>query len=220
MNKRLIETLGLILFIYLEMEEIMGIDFLIKIMLIGLSLIVHSLGHRLAGIVTEIDDTIISDDSVWFGEKYENIKGYSFIKKIIYSLGGVFGNSIIIVSALNFDNYYSKYLIAINLGIIIFNLLPISFLDGGVIIKSVLDNFLSDCKTKKSTKFLSNLFLVFLYCIAFIQMILVSYNFSLLIICFIVSKYLKENEEVTLKNREYRYQNKCNICITEIYKNW
>lgn len=155
--------------------------------------LVHELGHLLMGIALNFKPKSISATPLGFSISFyqsnseyinENDKKTLLeLKKMIIALAGPLINLIIVLWMLFFNLKIKNYEIFIysNLLIALFNLLPIYPLDGGRIIKNILNIFL---KSEKAYTYSTYISIFFMCIITFLGSLLVYYykNFAIFVV--------------------------------------
>ena len=200
--------LFLILFYFTRQIEIYAIVMLFAI--------IHEFAHLITGIFLKMKIQKITlmpvGLSVEFNLTKEDCNETIFklnkleLKKIIIAMAGPFINIliIIIVKLLNTNSYFYKNIIYANLLIAIFNLLPIYPLDGGRILKSVLNLILNKVKADIYTNNISNImmfFITFLFSILIYYLKNIAILFILIYLWYIV---IRENKIYKMKMRLYQ----------------
>lgn len=143
------------------------------------SSIFHELAHIMA--LSNFSVKIKQISLKVFGFSIKRIQQLPFLKEIVVLFSGCFSNFILILIFMLSKN---KTAILVNLIILILNLLPIEFLDGGQILKLFLDRFLSNEKSFKICKNISILFSLVLF-VVFLNIILYYKNFKFIFLLFI-----------------------------------
>lgn len=177
--------------------------------------IIHELGHLLAGIFLKMKPEKI--DLMPFGlsvqfkllpEDYNNkiMKSNILqIKKIIIALSGPIINCIIIILAyfLELSTAIKSMIIYSNIIIVIFNLIPIYPLDGGRILKGILNIIYGNLKTERIMNRISNIMMIFITVVcAFIIYIL--RNIAIIItLVYLWYLIINENKKYKIKERIY-----------------
>lgn len=146
----------------------------------------HETGHLIAMVIkndlpTEIDIHIFNVDIVDNSRPIRNPNDDIFI----LCFGGVFNLILAVVSIVIFRLTNSAFIymfFASNLMLGIFNLLPISVLDGGQIVESLLLKHLKPKATQIISDIISLIILLPLSVLGFYILLQSKYNFSLLII--------------------------------------
>lgn len=105
-----------------------------------ISVLIHELFHGIIGYLYGLKIINIEIDMCGLSIKFEDLK-INFIKKIVLFLAGPVVNLLIAIIIYYF--YKEKYVFCIltNLGLFIFNMLPIYPLDGGKILYEVINTF-------------------------------------------------------------------------------
>ncbi len=167
--------------IYLIISMEINIDFLIKCSIILVSLVIHKQGHIVMRVITK-------------KLKYEKIR------IILIGCGGLISNFIVFLIFKEiyntFDFIYSGYIVVINFSLIIVNLLPIYPSDCFGVLTTMLKITMKEENVLKVANITSLITIVLIVVAGFIQMLLFSYNCSVIVTCLFLSKYKKyiENE--------------------------
>ncbi len=157
----------------------------------------HELAHLLAAVLIGLKPSHITLFAFGVNLKLKNTLVYSIADEILLYLSGPFMNIILAIIGLIFYNKSSYWNIFYynNIGLFLFNLLPILPMDGGVILKKVLTRRVGDTAAKKMLKISSVILIVFLLLIE-IQLIIVSkFNFSIIYVSIFLTGNLFTNKE-------------------------
>lgn len=177
---------------------------------------IHELGHILAGIFLKLKPEKIdimpfglSVQFKLFPDDYNNkvLKSNQLqIKKIIIAMAGPITNFVLIIAA-----YFMKLSIEVksiiiysNMIIALFNLLPIYPLDGGRILKGILNIMYGRKRTEKIMNKVSNILIVFITMIcAFLVYVLknIAIIVSLVYLWFLI---INENKRYRTKEKIYK----------------
>ena len=177
----------------------------------------HELGHLVAGIVCGLKPRNICIMPLGFSISFNlqtddyNIKvGKTSIlsmKKILIALSGPVVNMILAVIILVFNieilGVNTETLIYANIIIAIFNLLPIYPLDGGRIIRSVLEIFLNRMNAVKYTNIISNITVCLITVIASFGILYFKNIAIIFVVMYILFINYRENKYYKVKSKIY-----------------
>ena len=153
-----------------------------------LSSIVHEVAHILTLLIFSVRIEKISLNV--FGFNIKKAKSLSFYKEFFVLFSGCFSNFILILIFIFLKN---KIAVSINGVILILNLLPIHMMDGGQILKLILDKFLSNEKSYKILKNTSIFFSLFLlFFILFIIIYFKNVKFIFIFLLYVFSFIFEE----------------------------
>lgn len=189
--------LFLILFILTKQIEIYAILMLFAI--------IHELGHLLAGVLLKLKPRKLTIMPFGFSIIFEesgSIKKANWKKLLIATAGPSINFGIAIILFLLNKNG-TENLIYANLLIAIFNLLPIYPLDGGRILKSILQMKLEKRKTEQILHYITNITLIFLTALSSFIILLIKNIVLILVLAYLWSIVIKENKRYALKERVY-----------------
>lgn len=182
-------------------------------MLIMLFALIHELGHLLAGLTLKLKlekiEIIPVGVSIAFKLKTEDFNkkiGKSNlleIKKILIAIAGPLTNIIIIWAALKLNiNIIQKIIIIYaNILILIFNLLPIYPLDGGRILKGILNILVGKRKTNKYINIIS---IIVTTCITILMIIATWYNHNVALIFITIYLWIIVIKEYKINKQKQR----------------
>ena len=140
-------------------------------------------------------------------EDYQSIKRIN-MKKAIIAVSGPLTNLFIavitIVTGYRFLNIGLEKLIYSNLLICIFNLIPIYPLDGGRIVKSILNIKMGLRKSDKTANIISNISIIILTIIASILILFIHNVGIIVILTYLWYLIILENKRYRLKTRIYK----------------
>ena len=179
--------------------------------------IIHELGHLLIGILMGFKPEGISLIPLGLSIKFSvNCNDYSkkikkinviYLKKIIIAMAGPATNFLIafifILFNINMFNCLRENIIYTNLIIGLFNLIPIYPLDGGRIIKNILNIKKDKITSYKCINIISNITLIILTAISSIAILYLKNIAILFIILYLWIIVIKENKVYTKKMRLY-----------------
>ncbi len=181
---RIIKVLAIpTIFIYLGMSGLLNLEFFIKCSLIVGSLLIHFYSHCAVGKVFKLEATKIMDRN-----KISKISELNFCKKIIYCSCGTITNLLVIILSSYSENFYIKYLLFVNIVIVIFNMLPIKPADFGDVLDVILESIFNEEKNSKIKKIIIKLSVFSVLFVGFFQLLLFS-NYSILIVGMVVKKF-------------------------------
>lgn len=173
----------------------------IKILLLFyLFFVVHELGHIIVALLYRLKFMGINFHVFGVNLKIDT-SDLSYEKKLILYFAGPFTNIIISYVALRYNNYNVHY---INMVLGLFNLVPIFPLDGGNMIKTVLEVFLKDTQISKTILYI-NLILLIITAICFWQCFNIFY---LALFFYAISGILVQTKLIKLDKIKANYREK------------
>lgn len=172
--------------------------------------ILHELGHLLMGILVGFKPESISFTPLGFSVKFKIMEdeynnkvcksNMVQIKKLLIAMAGPFTN-LVLIFLLSFLN--NEIIVYSNILIAIFNLMPIYPLDGGRIIKCLMDLFVGRKKAYTYIQIITNVFMVLL---TLVGSILVYYLKNIAVFFIVVYLWIivvRENKFIRLKMKLY-----------------
>lgn len=158
--------------------------------------IVHELGHVLSGILLGRKIEKFELMAIGCKVKFYDEEEFSTIKDIIISASGPLINFIFVIFFLVQPIHieYIEFYIYGNLLLGVFNLLPIYPLDGGRIVKNILELIKNDISVEEITNSISNITLIVLTMIASILVIYFKNIFIFITIIYLWYILMKENK--------------------------
>lgn len=197
----------LIMFIFILTKQI-------KIyMLMMVFALIHELGHLIAGLMLKLKpekiEIIPVGVSISFKPKIEDFNhkiGCSNIleiKKILISLAGPLTNILIIwiTSKISINMLQKISIIYANILIVLFNILPIYPLDGGRILKGILNISIGKNKTNKYINIIS---IISMLCITILAIIAICNNYNIALIFVIVYLWVIVIKEYKINKQKQR----------------
>lgn len=160
------------MFIFMALNQYINIDFFIKFVIIMLALLSNILVYRVI-LSWKINKNGVSID-------------------LLKCLSGNLVSLLIGIIFIKSNNYYGYYCGLINLTIGIVNQIPMAPFRGNDFLKIILQKIYSEDRIDKKNKTISiinKMVLCVIFIIAFIQMILFSYNFSVFVMFIVLLKY-------------------------------
>lgn len=163
---------------------------------------IHEIGHLIAGISLGLKVKAINIMPFGVSINFEDYSNKYIIKKIIIALAGPLTNLIIVI--LGMCNKWEEDIIYANILIGMFNLIPLYPLDGGRILKYILQLTSNPKEAEMVTYKLSNTLIIILTLISSIGILLIKNIGVLLILGYLWMLVIKENKRYKLKMKIYR----------------
>ncbi len=150
-----------------------------------LVMLFHELSHMFAALYIGLKIDKISFYAFGVNLKLKNKFVHSFADELILYLAGPLFNASFALVMLILYNYFKaeslRYLYFMNLVLFLVNMLPVTPLDGGVLLKKIITYFSTDKKAKNIMKFLSVSICIVLLVVCIYGIIISKLNFSLVI---------------------------------------
>ena len=178
---------------------------------------IHELGHMLAGIILKLKPKSLNlmplGISVTF-ETYE-YKKLIEIKKIAIALAGPLTNLIIclITTFLDIDIITKELITYSNILIALFNLIPLYPLDGGRILKGIINLKHDKFRANEIINRISNILIIVLTAISSVLILYLKNIAILFVIIYLWLMVINENKKYNMKQRVYKIIQKNDECI-------
>lgn len=168
-----------------------------------LFILIHELTHMLVGILLGLKPKKFAIMPFGFKITFDEIKSTKNVelKKIAVAMAGPAINLIIMCIGILFN--LSETIIYSNLVIALFNLIPIYPLDGGRILKSVLNIKLETKKAYKITNKVSNISIVILTALCSILILYIKNLKLIFVLAYLWYVVIKENKRYKIIKRIY-----------------
>lgn len=163
---------------------------------------IHELGHLIAGVSLGLKVKNINIMPFGVSINFEDYSNKYIIKKIIIAIAGPLINLIIVI--LGLCNEWEEDIIYSNVLIGMFNLIPLYPLDGGRILKYIVQLTSNSKEAEIITYKLSNTLIIILTIISSIVVLLVKNLGVLLILGYLWMLVIQENKRYRLKMKIYR----------------
>ncbi len=163
---------------------------------------VHELGHLVSGICLGLKVKSINIMPLGVSINFEDYSNKYIIKKIVIAISGPLINLIIVI--LGIYNEWNEEIIYSNMLIGMFNLIPLYPLDGGRILKYIVQLTSNSKEAEIVTYKLSNILIIILTLIAGIGILLIQNIGVILILGYLWMLVIQENKKYRLKMKMYK----------------
>lgn len=152
---------------------------------LALPVIIHESGHLLAMACCGIKLDAVRFTAISVNIRRRDSRVQSYPKEVAVLLGGVAANLLFALGVylFSFQSLRAMFLIAVNLAVAIFNILPIGDLDGGMLCRLLCDHFFSPRLALHISRGVSFFVLTPLFALSILLMIRGGGNFTLLLTC-------------------------------------
>ena len=163
---------------------------------------IHELGHLVTGVILGLKVKNVNIMPFGVSINFEDYSNKYIIKKIIIAVAGPIINLAIVILAIY--NEWGEDIIYANMLIGMFNLIPLYPLDGGRIMKYVV-NIISNSKEADDLTYkLSNILIVILTLISSVGILLIQNIGIVLILGYLWMLVIQENKKYRLKMKIYK----------------
>lgn len=157
----------------------------------------HEVGHLIAGILLGLKVKSINIMPFGVSINFEDYSNKYIIKKIVIAIAGPLVNLIVVL--LGMYNAWEDDIIYSNILILMFNLIPLYPLDGGRILKYILQIATNSKEAETITYKLSNTLIIILTLISSIGIVYMKNIGVLLILGYLWTLVIRENKRYKLK---------------------
>lgn len=164
--------------------------------------LIHELGHLLTGILLGLKAKGIDIMPFGVSINFEDYSNKYIAKKIIIAIAGPLVNIIIVI--LGIYNNWEEEIIYANILIGLFNLIPLYPLDGGRILKYIIQLTTNSREAEMITYRLSNILIIILTLVSSIGILFIQNIGVVLILAYLWVLVIKENKKYKLKMRIFR----------------
>ena len=182
-----------IIFVFLLFVLLNNIDTYIIFLIF---IIIHEMSHLTVAILIGAVPKKISVNPFGVSLELYSYEKIDFWGRIFFFSIGPFTNFIIAI--ISFFLKFNDLIIYTNLAILCFNVLPILPLDGGKILKEILNKFIGNNRTIEYTLLVSKIFLCIFTYLYSIFIILIKNAYILLLILYLWYLYLQEEKKYNL----------------------
>lgn len=163
---------------------------------------VHELGHLITGVILGLKVKSINIMPFGVSINFEDYSNKYIVKKIIIASAGPLVNLIFVI--LGILNEWNENIIYSNMLIGMFNLIPLYPLDGGRILKYIIQLTSNSREAEIITYRLSNILIIILTVISSIGILLIQNIGVLVILGYLWMLVIQENKRYRLKMRIYK----------------
>lgn len=161
--------------------------------------LIHECGHLFMFVIFKLPIKSVSIKLFGVEIETDNSIKIDYKKEIFVSLGGCLANLLTILICLFLNIFYScsnlLMVAAFSLLILTLNILPISYLDGGNVLKAILCNQISIDKSENIINITSVIFVIPLTIVALVLFVRTDFNISLIIVAiYLVSMILMKRK--------------------------
>lgn len=164
--------------------------------------LVHELGHLLAGVCLGLKAKSIDIMPFGISINFEDYSNKYIIKKILIAIAGPLTNLIIVIFGVY--NNWDEDIIYSNALIGMFNLIPLYPLDGGRILKYIIQLVSNVKEAEIMTYKLSNILIIILTIISSIGILFMKNIGIVLILAYLWMLVIKENKKYKLKMKIFK----------------
>ena len=162
---------------------------------------IHECAHLLSAIIIGIEPSYIAFFPFGVNLRIKSRIIYSVSDEILLYMSGPLINAVLALFSQIFLSswYYGKYFYWSNIGLFLFNLMPILPLDGAMVMKRILSDRIGSRCASKVLKYISAVMVLLLSYIEILLTIKNNFNFSLIfIITFLTANIFTNNEKYSM----------------------
>lgn len=163
---------------------------------------IHEIGHFVAGILLGLKVKSINIMPFGISINFEDYSNKYIIKKMIIALAGPLVNLIFVV--LGIYNNWTEEIIYANILIGLFNLIPLYPLDGGRILKYIIQLTTNSREAEMFVYKLSNILIIILTLVSSIGILFIQNIGIVLILAYLWVLVIQENKKYRLKMKIYK----------------
>lgn len=181
----------------------------------------HELAHFIAATFIGLKPSHIVLYAFGVNLKLKNTLIYSFADEIILYLSGPLLNAIMAIISVRFIKYgnFWELIYWNNLVLFLFNLIPIGPMDGGIIVKKILQRKMGYSKANKIINIVSIIMILGLVLFEIFLIRISQFNFSIIFICvFLIGNIFtnKEKYQINFIKEMMYYKQKDNFKIKKV----